>query len=74
MVERRRRPRFLREALQTVAVRRERRGQNLDRNGAVQPRIVGTIHLAHTSCTQQRLDFVGAEFHARGECHECHVL
>jgi hypothetical protein len=71
MVQRGRRARFLREPLQALGIGRERRGQNLDRDGTVQPRVAGTIDFAHAARAQRRFDFVGAKFRARGEGHSC---
>jgi len=45
------------------------RGENLHRNGAVETGIAGAVNFSHTACTQQRLDFVRAEFRAWGESH-----
>jgi hypothetical protein len=44
----------------------EVRRKDFDRNLAVEPRVASPIHLAHTPSTQWRLDFVWAEFCARG--------
>ena len=51
---------FLREALQAVGVGGKRRGQNLDGDVALQAGVAGAVHLAHSTCTERRLNFVGA--------------
>ena len=53
--------RFAREALHAVRVRRELSGQNLQRDGPVQSRIVREIHLTHAAGTEQRHDLVVTE-------------
>ena len=45
-------------------------GQDLDGDVAAQPRIVGSIHLAHAAGAEQGHDFVCAEARASGERHE----
>ena len=70
MIQRRRGACFLREALHAVAVSRKRCWQNLDGNGAVQPRIVGAIHFAHSARADQGLDLVRPQLCSGRECHE----
>src|SRR5882672_10981014 len=64
MVQRGERLRFAREARQAVRVVRERFGQDLDRDGAIQLRIAGAVHLAHAAFADRRIDFVDAEARA----------
>ena len=45
------------------------RSKHLDGDCSVEPNIPCAIHFTHASSTQRTLDFVGAEFHARGEGH-----
>ena len=45
------------------------RSENLHRNGAVEAGIAGAVNFSHTACAQLRLDFIRAEFRARGESH-----
>ncbi len=59
MIQRRCRARFLDKTLQPVRIRRVRRGQNLDRYDAVEPRIPSPINLAHSSAAEEGLDVVG---------------
>ena len=35
--------------------------ENLDRDGAVEPRVAGTINLAHAAFPEERHDLVGTE-------------
>ena len=37
-------------------------GQNLDGDGAVEPRVAGFVHFAHASGAERGEDFVRAEF------------
>ncbi len=48
--------------------------ENLDRDGAVQPRIPCPIHFAHAARAQQRLNFIGPEFYSGVEGHWCEPL
>ena len=50
------------------------RGQNLDRDGAVEPRIARAIHLAHAACAERLDDFVRTEFGPRREPHALRVI
>ena len=54
------RPRFPFEPLAQLLVRRERSGEHLDRDHAVEPCIARAIHLAHAACPEQADDFVRA--------------
>lgn len=49
----------------------EMRGQDLDRDGAVEARITRAIHFAHAARAQPRLDFIRSEVRARGKGHPC---
>jgi hypothetical protein len=49
------------ESGNTLMVRDERVGQDLDRDSAPELRIASAIHLAHAAFTEQHEDFVGAE-------------
>ena len=48
---------------------RERVGQNLERDVALQSRVAGAIHLAHAARAERRNDFVRAESSAGIERH-----
>ena len=50
--------RFLLEALTRLGIRRERTGQHLDRDSAIEPRIASSIHFAHAPFTERGHDFV----------------
>ena len=64
MIERRDGARLAVEAVAQLRVGGERRGEDLDRDGAIEPRIAGAIHLAHPTLADECDDFVGAEAHA----------
>ncbi len=55
------RPRFLLEATETVGILRKRRGQDLDRHLAPEPRITRSVDLSHSARAERREDFVRAE-------------
>jgi hypothetical protein len=61
MVQRGRGSRFLLEALQPITVARERRRQNLDGDVAVEARIAGAIHLAHSAGADGVEDLIGSD-------------
>ena len=67
MVQRRQGPGFTLEAREPLGVVRERLGQDLDRDIAVQRRITRLIHLAHAALADLCGDFVDAETRAGGE-------
>src|SRR5450432_2408055 len=50
------------------------RGENLDGDDALQPRIQCTIHLAHAASSERRLNFIRSESGARGKGHPCASL
>ena len=64
MIERRDRARLALEAVAKLRVGRERRGEDLDRDGAIEPRVARAIDLAHAARADERDDFIGAETHA----------
>ena len=64
MIERRDRARLAVEAVAQLRVGGERRGEDLDGDGAIEPRIAGAIHLAHAARAEQGDDLIGAEVHA----------
>jgi hypothetical protein len=45
------------------------RSEDFDRNYAIQTRVPSTVHFAHATGTDSRLNLIGAEFRARGERH-----
>ena len=58
MIQRRHCARLLLESTQSIRIACERFRQNFDRHLAPQARIFRSVHLAHSACTQRRLDFV----------------
>ena len=66
MVQRRNRPRLALHALFQLRRRRKMRGENFDRDRAVEARVAGAIHFSHAARAEQRLNFVWTEFRARG--------
>ena len=67
MIQRGQRLRFARESRQAIRIVRERLGQDLDRDVAIQLRIARAIDLAHAPFADLRGDFVDAEAGAGGE-------
>ena len=61
--------RLLLEATQPAGVRRERVGDQLDRDLAPEPWIAGAVHLAHATRTQPADDLIGADARSRRKCH-----
>ena len=53
MIQRRSGPRFLLKPAQAIGIGGQGLGQNLDRDFAVQSRIVRAIHFAHSACTER---------------------
>ena len=49
-------------------------GRILIGNRAIEASVPGPIYFAHAARTQRRLDFVGTEFRAGGQSHECAQL
>jgi hypothetical protein len=61
---------------EAIGIARERRGQDFERDLALQPRIACAIHLAHAACAQQAKDFVTAGSGSYREGHRgrfCHA-
>jgi hypothetical protein len=46
---------------------RERLGQDFDRDGAIEPRVSGFVHLAHAARADLGGDFLDTEARARGQ-------
>ena len=67
MVQRRERLRFAREPREPIGIVRERVGQDLERDVAIQLRVAGAIHLAHAAFADLGGDFVDAEAGAGSE-------
>ena len=67
MIQRRERLRFALEPREPLGIARERVGQDLDRDVAIELRIAGAIHLAHAPGAKGGQDFVGAEAGAGSE-------
>ena len=57
------------EAAARVGVAGKMGGQDFDGDGSVKARVAGTVHLAHATCAERRLNFVGAKSGARGQSH-----
>ena len=64
MVQRGEQLRLALEARDPIRIGRERFLKDLDGDLAVEPRIVGAVHLAHAAFAQLGHDLVGAEFAA----------
>ena len=69
MIQRRRGPRFLFKAPETVRIARQGRGKNFDRDIASQLWVAGAVHFAHATCAQGSDDFVITEFGTGSEGH-----
>jgi hypothetical protein len=67
MVQRREHLRFSFEARKTVRIGGKQSRQYLERDGTIQVGVSRAIDLAHTTCTNRRFDFVGAEARASRE-------
>ena len=50
-------------------VRRDERGQHLDRDRAIEAHVAGAIHFAHPAGAEHALDLIRAESGARCQCH-----
>ena len=61
MIERRQRLRFAREPREPFGIAHERGRQDLQRDVAIELRVVGTVDLAHSAGAEQRDDFIWAE-------------
>jgi len=73
MVERGQHFRFALEAREAAWVRRYGRGQDLDRDLALEIRVGGAIDLPHAAHADLGSDFVGAEARAGGQGHGAEV-
>jgi len=62
-------PGFALEALTELGIGCERFGQDLDGDGAIQPRVARPIDLSHSAGANGRLDLVRAEAGAGGQGH-----
>src|ERR1700686_4283854 len=71
MVQRGNGPGLALHALFEFRRRRKMRSENLNRYRAVQTGIHRTVNFPHSAGAERRLDFIGAEFCARGEGHRC---
>ena len=60
---------FAVESLAQLRAAGEMRGQNFDRDDAIEARIAGAVHLAHSSRTDRGENFVRTEFCAGGKHH-----
>jgi hypothetical protein len=56
-------------ARDALGILRERRGQHLECDLAMEPRVARAIHLAHAARAERRDDFVGPELVAGGQRH-----
>ena len=61
MCELRDRAGFTIEAFAELPVGRERVRDDFDRDRAIEPRVTGFVHLAHTACPKGRDDLIRAE-------------
>ena len=64
-----RRPRFLLEPAQVVAIGDEYRRNDLDRDYTSETGIAGVVHLAHAALAQQAIDLVRSELGALRKAH-----
>jgi hypothetical protein len=69
MVEQRERLRFACEPSEPIWIVGEGVGQELQRDVAIQLRVVCAIHLAHAASAEGRSDFVRTKFRSRSEGH-----
>ena len=69
MIERGERFRFAFEPHEAIGVRREGLGQDLQRDVAIEARIAGAIHDAHSAFPKRRHDFIRPEPRAGGQVH-----
>ena len=74
MAQRGNRARFAVKALPGLGAFGKMRRQNLDRNGAVEAHVAGTVHFTHAACTERRDNFVRTEFSPRSEPHALRVI
>ena len=71
MVQRGNGPGLALHALLEFRRRRKMRSENFNRYCAVETGIERTVNFPHSAGAQRRLDFIRAEFRARGEGHRC---
>ena len=71
MIQRGEHFRFALKARESIGIGRQRRGQDLDRDLALQLRVGRPIHLAHAAFADLRGDFVDAETGAGDEGQWC---
>ncbi len=57
------------EPREPIGIERERFGQDLQRDVAIQLRVARAIDLAHPACAERRLNFVGTELCAGRQRH-----
>ena len=74
IVQRGNRARFLLEALPRFRIRRERAGEHLDGDRAIEPRVARAVDLAHAARANRGDDFVGTKTRARLERHGAGIL
>ena len=65
MAERGQHPGFALESLFQIRITRDMRGENLDGDRSVEPRVPRLVDLAHPAGTDPRHDFIGTETSAR---------
>src|SRR2546422_192850 len=61
---------FALEPLLTHRIGRKVRRQNLYGHGAVEPRVLRTVHFAHSASPERSADLIGPKFCARNERHD----
>src|SRR5271166_1229816 len=69
MVQRRGRLRFLLKTAQPVGISRKVRRQDLDRHFALQSRVAGAVHFAHSARTKGAEDFKTIQLRTWGQWH-----
>ena len=57
------------KAFAELGIGGERLGQDLDRDGAIEPRVAGFVNLSHAASANSRPDFVLAESRSAGDRH-----
>ena len=67
MVQRREHFRLALQPGHPLGIVGKRVGQHLDRNVALEPGVVGAIHLSHSACANLRQDFIRADTRALNE-------
>jgi hypothetical protein len=64
MVQRRDRPRFMFESAQAIRIMGHGRGENFDRDIAIETRIAGAVDFAHPAPAEQDYDLIRSESRA----------